>query len=134
MPCLVVLEPDGVAEDSAVNLLGHLDVPRFRHRALCAETSPDDWYPEAHDHGAAQRAKRICRRCPALDECLEWALTRPEQEGIWGGMSAEERKERHRLLRQRVSVEAADLLSRKDSRLRRRLPRAPRASRRAEGL
>lgn len=33
----------------------------------------------------------ICRRCPVRDECLLQALERPEEHGIWGGMTAEQR-------------------------------------------
>ncbi len=50
---------------------------------------------------AAQRtheAKRICKRCPVQDECLEYALKARIRVGVWGGLSAKERDE---ILRQR---------------------------------
>lgn len=38
-----------------------------------------------------RHAKRICARCPVVNECLEHALIRPERYGIWGGTTADER-------------------------------------------
>lgn len=37
------------------------------------------------------QARALCARCSASSECLDEALTRCEQSGIWGGLSAEER-------------------------------------------
>ena len=31
-----------------------------------------------------ERAKAVCRRCPALAECRDWAIANAEPEGIWG--------------------------------------------------
>ena len=36
-------------------------------------------------------AKAICRRCPAIRECLEYALRVREPYGVWGGRSEDER-------------------------------------------
>jgi WhiB family transcriptional regulator, redox-sensing transcriptional regulator len=44
---------------------------------------------------AEQQAKLICLRCPVRDDCLEAALTHDESYGIWGGLSARERKRRY---------------------------------------
>ena len=49
------------------------------------------------------RAKEICRRCIARDECLSWALRAGEPDGIWGGATPEER----RYLRRQVAAHAA---------------------------
>lgn len=46
---------------------------------------------------ANERAKEICAECPVRSVCLEYALSTPEHYGVWGGMSAgERRKERKR--------------------------------------
>lgn len=37
-------------------------------------------------------AKDICEGCPVVVECLEHALRVPERHGVWGGLSADERK------------------------------------------
>jgi len=37
-------------------------------------------------------AKAICRRCPVLDECRDYALDVREGHGIWGGLNEMERR------------------------------------------
>ena len=41
----------------------------------------------------AQRAKSFCESCPVRDECLSYALASEQSHGIWGGTTAEERRE-----------------------------------------
>jgi WhiB family redox-sensing transcriptional regulator len=58
---------------------------------------PDLFFPETHDNGgskdyAPQSAKKLCRSCPVIWECGEYALEAREDFGVWGGMSAIERK------------------------------------------
>lgn len=43
-----------------------------------------------------RKAKSICARCPVRNECLEYALSKPERYGIWGGMNEEERASERR--------------------------------------
>lgn len=37
-------------------------------------------------------AKAICRHCPVLDECREYALQVRDGHGIWGGLNEMERR------------------------------------------
>lgn len=39
-----------------------------------------------------QAAKAVCARCPVLLECREHALLQPEPYGVWGGLTAAERR------------------------------------------
>lgn len=39
------------------------------------------------------RAKTICRACPVLSACREYALTTAEPYGIWGGLGETERQQ-----------------------------------------
>lgn len=39
-----------------------------------------------------ERAKAICRACPVLAECREYAISIREPHGVWGGMSEQERR------------------------------------------
>lgn len=39
-------------------------------------------------------AKLLCARCPVLDRCREHALSVGEPFGIWGGLTAHERRQR----------------------------------------
>jgi WhiB family redox-sensing transcriptional regulator len=38
-------------------------------------------------------AKRICERCVVRDDCLNYALDAGERFGVWGGLTARERKQ-----------------------------------------
>jgi len=61
-------------------------------RAACAGHGPDLWFPE---QGAPQaeiaQARAICRSCPILGACREWAITEGEKYGIWGDTAPKER-------------------------------------------
>lgn len=63
--------------------------------ALCAQVDPEVWFP---DRGQPNRdAKQICRSCAVRAECLEYALSRDEDEpGVWGGLSERERRRMRR--------------------------------------
>lgn len=57
--------------------------------ALCAETAPELFFPEAGASSAA--AKKLCGACDVRERCLEYALTHNLQDGIYGGKSPKER-------------------------------------------
>jgi WhiB family redox-sensing transcriptional regulator len=38
------------------------------------------------------RAKSICRECPVVESCLEFAVSIKEPHGIWGGRNETERR------------------------------------------
>lgn len=59
--------------------------------ALCAQTDPDLWFPEAgHTY---TDAKKICAACPVQQQCTEQAqlvergLSHPYRHGAWGGLT-----------------------------------------------
>lgn len=66
-----------------------LPMPAWANRARCAETNPEDFFPEQGSSG--KHAKRICASCDVAAECLTYALDNREPHGVWGGMTAEER-------------------------------------------
>lgn len=63
--------------------------PKWMRSALCAQVDPELWFPEG---GSARPAKAICGGCQVRAECLDYALASAEQFGIWGGLSARERR------------------------------------------
>ena len=69
--------------------------PEYPRDAECLKDNVD-FYPVGTKGKLAlmheQQAKQICRVCPVIDACLEGALERGEQYGVWGGTSEEERK------------------------------------------
>ncbi|KII00545.1 transcription factor WhiB [Streptomonospora alba] len=47
-----------------------------------------------------RKAKEICAQCPVRTECLDYAISRPEKYGTWGGLNEDERaSERRRRMR-----------------------------------
>ncbi|KRV47023.1 WhiB family transcriptional regulator [Wenjunlia vitaminophila] len=48
--------------------------------------------PTAARLAREEAAKRVCARCPVLLECREHALMQPEPYGVWGGLTAAERR------------------------------------------
>jgi WhiB family redox-sensing transcriptional regulator len=66
-------------------------VPDWYADAVCAQTDPELFFPDKG--GTNTQAKTICATCPAINDCLAYALTDPETiTGIWGGTSQHERK------------------------------------------
>jgi WhiB family redox-sensing transcriptional regulator len=63
-------------------------------RGACRGEDPDIFFPVGNAGPALTQiaeAKAVCVRCPVMDACLEWALSRPERSGVWGGTSGQER-------------------------------------------
>ncbi|GIG57245.1 MULTISPECIES: WhiB family transcriptional regulator [Longispora] len=82
-------------QEVVADLLG--DAPEWQEHALCAQTDPEAFFPEKG--GSTREAKRICGRCEVKSDCLEYALSKDERFGIWGGLSE---RERRKLKRQAV--------------------------------
>lgn len=59
-------------------------------RGLCAQTDPEEFYPEKGS--TTRHAKAVCAVCPVQAECLDFALANNERFGIWGGLSERERR------------------------------------------
>jgi Transcription factor WhiB. len=81
---------DAFATTALDELLGAVDKQEWQERALCAQTDPDAFFPEKG--GSTREAKAVCMGCEVRSECLEYALTRDERFGIWGGYSERERR------------------------------------------
>lgn len=67
----------------------------WRHRAACRDEDPELFYPVSENGPGAlqvEDAKAVCFRCSAQGECLAWALGNGQDFGVWGAMSAEERR------------------------------------------
>jgi WhiB family redox-sensing transcriptional regulator len=58
--------------------------------ALCAQTDPEAFFPDAG--GSTAAAKRVCMSCPVRVQCLNYALENDERFGVWGGLSERERR------------------------------------------
>jgi WhiB family transcriptional regulator, redox-sensing transcriptional regulator len=70
-------------------------VDNWRTRAACREEDPDLFFPIGSSGPAlvqAEDAKAVCRACPVQEQCLEWALEKGQDAGVWGGMDENERR------------------------------------------
>ena len=68
--------------------------PAWHAKAACAETPTDEFFPVGSSGPALEqiaKAKAICATCPVASKCLEYALSTGQNDGIWGGMSEDER-------------------------------------------
>lgn len=81
----------------------------WRDRAACRGTDTELFFPSVNG-AAAQRAHRqakaVCATCPVLAQCLSWALTSGIDFGVWGGLTADERRALRRHLKQNQEVPA----------------------------
>ena len=71
-------------------ILGFQTPPEWMRDALCAQTSPDEFFPD--QGGSVTAARSICRACDVRAECLAYALANHERYGIWGGKTERERR------------------------------------------
>ncbi len=72
----------------------------WRDLALCA-SHPDRsrWFPDDDDQVDVAKAVAVCRVCPVHGECLDFAVTTGQSDGIWGGTTPSERRRMVRLER-----------------------------------
>jgi WhiB family redox-sensing transcriptional regulator len=70
-------------------------VENWRDEAECLSENPELFFPIGTTGpavGQLAEAKRVCRRCPVQDECLQWALRAGVDHGVWGGLDELERR------------------------------------------
>jgi WhiB family transcriptional regulator, redox-sensing transcriptional regulator len=66
----------------------------WRSAAACRSANPELFFPISAFGKALEQvveAKAICARCPVRRQCLTFALRTRQADGIWGGMTEEER-------------------------------------------
>lgn len=83
--------------DNLAEYLASVSAPwmeRGSEMALCAQTDPELFFPDAGEWTASRRAKKVCAACPLLTECRSWALNHPQLTpvGVWGGLTETERR------------------------------------------
>lgn len=49
-------------------------------------------YKSGPDLKQVEQAKSICKQCPAKQDCLEWAIENGVVDGVFGGLTPDERK------------------------------------------
>ena len=87
----VLLEPKVNEEDS--------DRVNWREQAACLGSQSDVFFPVGRGAGSrnwVMAAKRICASCPVRPECLSYAVTTIQPDGVWGGTTPKERQKLRR--------------------------------------
>ncbi|MCX4513865.1 WhiB family transcriptional regulator [Streptomyces sp. NBC_01619] len=69
----------------------------WREMATCRGADPELFFPIGHSNSSAilmqvDEAKAVCRRCPVMEQCLDWAVKAGPVEGVWGGTTEKERR------------------------------------------
>ncbi|XAS74974.1 WhiB family transcriptional regulator [Dermatophilaceae bacterium Sec6.4] len=83
----------------------------WRDQAACRDEDPELFFPIGTTGPAVQQvedAKAVCRRCPVIGPCLEFAMETGQDEGIWGATTKDERRA---LKRQRAGSSGQSLSS-----------------------
>lgn len=75
----------------------------WKSLGACVPYGPEMWF--SYQPTEQDEARRICvNECPVQHECLEYALARREDDGIWGGHSE---RSRRRILKERRAAATA---------------------------
>lgn len=77
----------GVVSRQVPPVSAYLDI------ACTPEDDLEVFFPDKSAEVYAKDAKRICNSCPHRDECLLWALETAQEDGVWGGKTARERRQ-----------------------------------------
>lgn len=80
---------------------------RWQDRAACQGLDVELFFPLGTTGPAldqANQAKAVCTGCPVSPQCLEWALA-THQDGIWGGLTDDERRTLRRNRQRRRNAE-----------------------------
>jgi WhiB family redox-sensing transcriptional regulator len=67
----------------------------WRNRSACLDEDPDLFFPTGNTRPAfvqIEEAKVICGRCQVVEPCLKWVIEFGQDAGVWGGLSADERR------------------------------------------
>lgn len=75
----------------------------FRDHAACRDTDPELFFPVGESGPALRQtrmAQAVCAGCPVAADCLEWALEHGVGDGVFGGMTADERRDLRRTVQE----------------------------------
>jgi WhiB family redox-sensing transcriptional regulator len=83
-------------------------VADWRQQGACGQEDPELFFPVGNTGPALlqiEEAKAVCRRCPVMETCGDWAMDTGQDSGVWGGLSEDERRAiKRRVARQRTAA------------------------------
>lgn len=91
--------PPGISLKGQQQAVETTDTSNWQDLAACKGWPPESspFYPPNHYERKfdrlerEERAKRVCGSCAVRQACLQFALNRREQFGVWGGLNERER-------------------------------------------
>ena len=91
LPKVVVAE---VEANSELLTQGHQVLKNLGYSACFDHPNPEIFFPEKGKDRAKkiEEAKQVCSGCVIKSKCLDDAIGREEQYGIWGGLTEDERR------------------------------------------
>jgi WhiB family redox-sensing transcriptional regulator len=78
--------------EAGENLMQFGPRPQWMRDALCHEHPELSWFPVPGPSADNDGPRSICRRCLVRLDCLAYALEHKMNYGIWGGMTALDRR------------------------------------------
>ncbi|GAA2199822.1 WhiB family transcriptional regulator [Streptomyces bangladeshensis] len=74
----------------------------WRTRAACQDVDPEIFFSALSE----ETAKAVCRSCPVVEQCLQFALDEDIQFGVYGGLNEDERRSlRRQAVRRQLTTE-----------------------------
>ena len=77
----------------------------WKARGACRSIDPELFFPASDTE--AEPALTVCRDCPVVRVCLEFALDHRDYEGVWGATTGAERRSMLRKRRAATAVAAS---------------------------
>jgi WhiB family redox-sensing transcriptional regulator len=87
------------------SLVMFMERAEWTEHAACRDLDPAIFYPtplaargnrvviSPRTRRLIADAKAVCRRCDVQAECLAFAMNNDEPDGVWGGLTADERRQ-----------------------------------------
>ena len=90
-----------------------VETRNWTNRALCKNLDTELFFPQRGE--STVHVRMVCKACPVVKPCLEYAMRGMEKFGIWGGTSERERRKmrsaRARYLKNDVDVTITELIN-----------------------
>lgn len=82
------------------HIIWNIKPPKFDNPACDDPTiDPEIFFPVSKNPAHAAPAKAICRGCPEVMKCAEFAMSDMRIQGVWGGLTWEQRIDLHRQIK-----------------------------------
>lgn len=77
---------------SGPNLSRHDSDISWMQEAACQGEPVEHFFPSGDSPALYELGRLVCRDCPVRKDCLEYALRERLDDGLWGGLTVDERR------------------------------------------